>query len=156
MVRAEEPRGRAREDIWSWSGKDRAGGPAPRNIGAFAGMERCTGIMRTWGSHESPGCGPGCVGSLSNCPGLWPYVSFHLYFPFDVMPHSVFGTFDLMCLCLYFPFDVVLSVDLLSCSPFCPSTFFAVGVFYIEVFSVNHTNGNRQRVKNCEHCSLVK
>jgi hypothetical protein len=85
-----------------------------------------------------------------------------LYFPLDVMSHSVFITFDLMSVRLLFPFHVMFhsafstlfpircyvlwtvcpfeffAVDLLSHSTFCRSTFIPISVFFISTFlSVN-------------------
>jgi hypothetical protein len=61
-------------------------------------------------------------------------MSFWLYFLFDIMSHSAFSTFSLMPFHLYFPINVmsflrfvpfdVFSVNVLSHSSFCLSTFF--------------------------------
>jgi hypothetical protein len=79
---------------------------------------------------------------IKKIPTLYTIIyllSSHYYFPFEVMSHSAFSTFDLMTVRLYLPFIVVsfrpfvpysvFSVDYLSTSTF----FFTIGVFSVNL-----------------------
>jgi hypothetical protein len=64
------------------------------------------------------------------------YVPFGIFFTFVLMSFNRFVPFDVLSFRRFLSFNV-FSVDLLSNSTFCPSTFFTVGVFYLDVSSVN-------------------
>ncbi len=77
-------------------------------------------------------------------------ISSQCFLLFVILSRSAFITFVLMSFNNYLPLDIlsfqrffyysdVFSVDLLSHSPFRPSTFFTVGVFYFNILSVNLT-----------------
>jgi hypothetical protein len=63
-------------------------------------------------------------------------MSIRHYFPFVIMSHSAFITFDIISIQHFLPFDI-LSFGILSNSTFCPSAFFTVGVFYFNILSLN-------------------
>ncbi len=77
-------------------------------------------------------------------------ISCRRFSPFNIMSHSAFFILILMSLHRFDPFDNlffqcflpfnVFSVNVLSHSTFCPSTFFTVGIFYFNILSVNHVN----------------
>ncbi len=58
------------------------------------------------------------------------------FFTFVLMSFRRFVPFDILSFQRFLPFNI-LSVDILSNSMYCPSTFFIVGVFYFDILSVN-------------------
>jgi hypothetical protein len=58
------------------------------------------------------------------------------FFTFVLMSFRSFVPFDVLSFRRFLPFDI-LSINILSNSTFCLSTFFTVGVFYFDILSVN-------------------